>query len=332
MKNQHKLCLFYIAKPNVGGWISFTTHLIRSLKQLAIPVELYKIGNRTEKRERQFAEGCTYRNVSVEDGVSIAEKNLSLIVALDKRLQEKGLPILTVADSIVVHDPTEIPKDILKFIEEHKKKVIVIRKSMVDKFTPKGVQAKFIQHPYIPYTPEKINKDWHAVCISRLDWDKYTHYIVEANTLLNKEERVKLYGADNRLYLHYKVETKFPNWKDDYYGRFEYGAGPTLSGRSEFTVDLTEIKNDGGGTQYTFLEAFNANSTLIINRKWITNAAIEDCMQEGVNCLAVDSPLELAETLKSKVEHKHLREAGFELLKNHVPEVVIPEYFDFLCQ
>ena len=36
-------------------------------------------------------------------------------------------------------------------------------------------------------------------------------------------------------------------------------------------VDLSQLPNDGGGTQYTFLEAIYNNSAIILNRKWIEN-------------------------------------------------------------
>ncbi|MBA3286096.1 MAG: hypothetical protein H0U27_13705 [Nitrosopumilus sp.] len=34
-------------------------------------------------------------------------------------------------------------------------------------------------------------------------------------------------------------------------------------------IDLSEIPHDGGGTQYTFLEAIYNNSAIVLNRKWI---------------------------------------------------------------
>ena len=53
-------------------------------------------------------------------------------------------------------------------------------------------------------------------------------------------------------------------------------------------VDLSEIPEDGGGTQYTFLEAVYNNCAIVLNRKWIESVdkKYRD-FKEGYNCYAV---------------------------------------------
>ena len=41
-----ELSLVYLAKPIYGGWVTFTTHLVKKYKY-----RLYKVGKRTEKRK-----------------------------------------------------------------------------------------------------------------------------------------------------------------------------------------------------------------------------------------------------------------------------------------
>ena len=70
--------------------------------------------------------------------------------------------------------------------------------------------------------------------------------------------------------------------------------------KAKFVVDVTLIPNDGGGTQYTFLEAIYHNAALIINRNWIESVdkKYQD-FKEGYNCFAVSNGEELAEIIKN---------------------------------
>ena len=43
---------------------------------------------------------------------------------------------------------------------------------------------------------------------------------------------------------------------------------------AKFVVDLSILRHDGGGTQYTFLEAIHNNCALILHRKWIEGAML----------------------------------------------------------
>jgi hypothetical protein len=65
-------------------------------------------------------------------------------------------------------------------------------------------------------------------------------------------------------------------------------------------VDLSLIRHDGGGTQYTFLEAIHNNTALIMNRKWIEDVdpKYRD-FKEGYNCYAVSNGQELAEIINN---------------------------------
>jgi hypothetical protein len=63
-------------------------------------------------------------------------------------------------------------------------------------------------------------------------------------------------------------------------------------------VDLSVLRHDGGGTQYTFLEAIHNDTALIINRKWIENVNSKYCdFKEGYNCYAVSNGQDLAEII-----------------------------------
>ena len=63
-------------------------------------------------------------------------------------------------------------------------------------------------------------------------------------------------------------------------------------------IDLSFLPNDGGGTQYTFLDAIYQNCAIILNRQWIENVDQEyRDFKEGENCYAVSNAEELKELL-----------------------------------
>ena len=121
---------------------------------------------------------------------------------------------------------------------------------------------------------------------------------------------------------------KFPEWREEWYGAFKVGEGVQLAGRSKFVVDLTEIKGDGGGTQYTFLEAFDAGSVLLLNSAWLQ--VKKDVMIDGLNCIGIDSGEHLAKALSSNSDYPEIVEYSKNILSNHSPENIIPAYFDAL--
>jgi hypothetical protein len=88
-------------------------------------------------------------------------------------------------------------------------------------------------------------------------------------------------------------------FKQYYSGTFEksFTTSHILS-EGKFMVDLSVLRHDGGGTQYTFLEAIHNDTVLIINRKWIENVNSKYCdFKEGYNCYAVSNGQDLAEII-----------------------------------
>ena len=63
-------------------------------------------------------------------------------------------------------------------------------------------------------------------------------------------------------------------------------------------IDLSIIKGDGGGTQYTFLEAIYHDTLLILHNEWINRGTL---FQPGINCLGVSDEKELAEILTNEI-------------------------------
>ena len=149
--------LLYLAKPKFGGWVSFTAHL--SLKE---DFKLYRITNTNEKKTRPFGYGVNYQNIKIGS----LPKNL-LITAIDKNFY-KYLPEIPDGTHLVIHDPTELKKELLPHLIRFN--IITIRdtvqKLLLDKH---NINSVFMPHPFYPYLLSEPTKDKEGVVsVSRI--------------------------------------------------------------------------------------------------------------------------------------------------------------------
>lgn len=311
--------LVYLAKPIYGGWVTFTVHLAKKYGY-----SLYKVAKRNEKQVRSFGYDVSYKNVTIDTLQSIP--NL-LLTAVDKHYWHV-LPMLPEGTRIVIHDPTELKESIKNpnpLIQDNQLlrsfKVYTIRetvqKYLLDMYDIKS-ECKF--HPFYEYTTNKDSHQYHSVSISRIDFDKNTDILLKANKLLSDDKKIRLFGAENRLYVHHKLrELDFDKyWNKGHRFDREYPLqykGKDILKKSRFVIDMSTIKNDGGGTQYTFLEAIYQDCVLILHKQWVNQGTL---FKDGINCLAVETPEELAHILNSESPYEHIVTASKLLLQNHI--------------
>lgn len=292
--------LFYLAKPVYGGWVSFTAHL-----SLKYSLPLFKMAKRTERHSRKFGYGVSYRNVSDPTA------NPILITAIDKNYYDK-LTLFPDNTILVLHDPTELKPALLPHLRRFR--LVTIRAS-VQTFLKEhhDLPSLFLPHPFYEYAlPPAIPKT-RSRSISRVDYDKHTEIILEANQLLI--DPIRIHGAVNRQYLFVKKLTTF----DEYYdGTFEksFDELTSILGGTKYCIDMSVIKNDGGGSQYTFLEAMYQGAALILNRKWIDGHPT--AFLENENCFAVNNGAELAALLRTQPETEDVVKAARKLLTPHL--------------
>lgn len=294
---------FYLAKPTYGGWVTFTAHLMHSLNE----TQCLKVGNRFEKKSRNFGYGIRYQNV---DEFTLEFPN-PYILCLDKH-HFKFIDKIGVDPTIILHDTIELKKEVIPLLQRCKK-IITIRQQISDYLLETfDIKSEYKYHPFFPYPTRKMEKKG-AVAVSRVDFDKHTELILEANK--KTKNPVKIYGAINRLYEHFKLkELNLPKY---YGGQFEksFEEISEIMSPAKFMVDMTLIKNDGGGTQYTFLEAIHNKTALILQRKWVE---VGTDFVEGENCLAVDTPEELTEILNKNPDVTKIVNNATKLLDRHV--------------
>ena len=318
--------LLYLAKPVYGGWVTFTAHLSHKLN-----APIYKIAGRNETFDRDYGYECKYRNQSI--GEIIKLDNI-LITAVDKHYWEY-LHLFPPETEIIIHDPTECKKSknlnpLVQSTDHNEKpllehfKVITIRESVQEYLMNQfSIQSQFMPHPFFSYEIPKVEGLGHkCVSIARIDFDKNTDMLLKANQLLeNKSNHIYLFGAENRLYVHHKL--KELNIQEYWKGKFPKNLSPVYDGKSilkdaKYMIDMSIIKGDGGGTQYTFLEAIYHDCVLVLHSDWINKGEL---FISGVNCIGVSTPEELAEFLTNDLPSSKYSEIlmnSKKILENHV--------------
>jgi|LWDU01.1.fsa_nt_gi hypothetical protein len=287
-----KVNMFYLAKPTFGGWVTGTCHLMHNINQKVV----YKIGSRVENKLRDFGYGIKYQNVTPE---ALTQLPNVCIQVLDRHHYQYfkyfNKPILILHDTIEVDYFKKHP-DIIKVLKNCKR-IITIRQRITDYLKEVlDIDSEYLYHPFYKYPlPEQKEEKQGSVATSRIDWDKHTDIILQSNALLPKKLTTDIWGAENRLYSFHKLkEFGFDKYyKGPYKKSFEQIGG--ILSPKKFMVDLTIIKNDGGGTQWNFLEAMHSGCCLILHKKWTENGG--DFIHEK-NCLTIETPEELAKILK----------------------------------
>ena len=330
--------LLYLSRSRYGGWVTFTSHLYHGLLgkpptshdrfQTSENHEVIRITNRSEKTQRDMGNYVPYRNMSEEDVLEIEEP--ILITAVDKHHRELAMKLLGQGAYIVIHDPTELRNpEFREFIDP--KQVIVIRKSMLEHMS----DATYIPHPYMAVnrTDPLDFKEWNdrplnAISVSRLDFDKNSDWLFEANRKLPPNKQITIRGSENRMYTKTKIVPKYPEYIQDSNRseddraifKLDFRGAVNLCKTARYMTDFSVIKGDGGGTQYTFLEAIDAGTICLLHRNWIKpNDSMKD-KGENQNCISFPDWKFVANFLEGKMQDHvslFIRNNSIKLLTKH---------------
>jgi len=318
LEKMEKTQFFYLHKYLYGGATTFTAHLIHKLgvfdnsrnidHSLATNISnanaIFRCAKISERKLREFGYGLHYQNVSPYilakikyPFVTIFKENyFYALVELNKRSKYRLKDI-----THVIHDHRDISNRTVPYVKDWR--LVTIRRT-VQEYVQRtyGLDCTFLYHPFYPYPIVSKTKRKGAVSISRISFEKNTDIILKANKILDKFDAIKLYGCPSRVYVHSFLGGFQGDFNKYFYGTFEksFSTLSEILAEAKFVVDLSVLKHDGGGTQYTFLEAIHNDCALILHRKWIEGGDIkpEYCdFKEGCNCFAVESEIELAELI-----------------------------------
>lgn len=314
-----RILLAYLAQPKYGGWVTFTCHLARGLHALGHTPIIVKNSKRTEKQTRDFGRQSRYQNLSTDSLMKLARQHRVIITAVDKHHHDTAAHLIDAGALIVIHDPTELKAPLISTLSSAQ--IIVIRRSMMQHLP----QAEFIPHPYMARQIKPAETRRPAVALSRIDFDKHTEIIIQANRQLSTP--IDIYGFMNPIYAHFKLSTIDTDWKNNYHGSFtadNLWSASHLASNYERVIDMSIIKGDGGGTQYTHLEAANANAALVLHSDWkptgLLAAYAHTCNTPDQLAALCSSPLD------TRAEHAK------ELLRTHDAKLIAQQYLTALAR
>lgn len=300
-----------------GGFISFTDHLARGL------------GNRCVVRLSSVASSA--RACGSMPARFFPPEKLPrgcVVTALDWKARGEQFCMaaaLGAVSAVVFHDPNDGGHEVIRTASSLGVNIILIRKSQLRRAEQiTGGRHAMIVHPYTREFTDEATVERSArklaASVSRVDFDKHTEIIVNADC------GIDIFGSVNRMYAHHKLPEW---WERSYRGIHNGGARTLLSYR--YSVDMSLIKGDGGGTQYTTLEAWDSGAIPVLHRDWIMPG---DEMVEGENCLCVGCPSELKELLgaaeRGEIDEAKLVARGRECLRDH-DAVAVGESLKKIC-
>ena len=312
----------YLHRFFFGGVTTFTAHLFYTLGKIPKKNKVVlRPCNKSETRRRDFGYGLYYRNISKESISNIKYPFLTVIKndyfhALTKLVDKRRMLDNIV---IVIHDPRDISHRMIPIIRNCK--IITIRRTVQDFLMQKyNLDSLFLHHPFHPYPVISNNPKFGAVSISRIGFGKNIDIILKANRLLGSQQKIRMYGCPVKIYVYLYLGGKNGDFSRYYYGKFDrsFESLSNMISQIKFVIDLTVVKNDGGGTQYTFLEAIHNDCALILHRKWLENVMNEHKdFKENYNCFAVENENELAELIRTDPDTTKIVQNAKKLMYRH---------------
>ena len=323
------IALFFMPRSFGGGTTSYTAHLYEGMRLAGYEPTVYRVKERGETdRPRPFAkyDGVTYRNVDSKTALAIVRRVPSLMTApCNSRYLEFDPTIMSrmmrAGMRVTVHDPSELVN-----YDERPEGAFCVRPAMKKLLK----SAKFIPHPFVrEYGDERHvsrDREFYAVSVARVTFVKRTELILEANESLSRERRVVLRGFENRVYTRFKVMPRFSRYRQGLTGfHHAWGSGSRECARGHYAVDFSWFAEDGGGSQYTFMEAWDAGTANVVHEDWLRYRGE---MVHDKNCVGVKGSAGLVELLKNgRLPNPRMMERGYDALRTHDPVSVARAYY-----
>jgi hypothetical protein len=312
-EDKEQRLFFFLSDCMYGGCLTFTVHLLHSLGKK----QVFKISKKSrEKSTRDFGYGIEYQNVPLTVFDTIKYPFITDMFRHFERLKKLKRNDIT----IVIHDPGEISRHNEPYLKYWN--IITIRKSMQNFLQENfGVKPLFLYHPFYAYPISHFSQEpckrKDAVSTSRVDFLKNIEIMLKANK--TAKNPIKIYGWINKRYVSKELDLAL--FSRYYQGKYAKSFSTTskILANCKFMVDLSFLPMDGGGTQYTFLDAIYHDCAIILNRRWIENvdSRYRD-FKEDYNCYAVSNAIELSELLNSNIDTTRVVQNARKLLTRHI--------------
>lgn len=331
MHSSHLWVLVDAGDVKYGGWVSGTAHLALCLAQLQQPYVIVKLAKNYHPGPHPYAMSLTYQRWPLSKLLYAARSQHSgrctvIVTATGKPKAALTAHLMQHGAAAILWDPNDagwVARAIDKLGGSVSGQPIATRTIMMEWIRQHLTSAPaplYWPHPYVTARPGGLvgTQRQAGVTLSRVDWDKHLNVVLQANALLAPEQQIDIYGAENRLYTHHKLSKEFPQWRQHYKGAFRPDEAITIARHAQRVIDASIIQEDGGGVQYTFLEAWDAQAELLIQRAWLLpNGELRD----GYNCRAFGDAEELAALMRTPVEATIIRN-GWQTMQAHTPTAI----------
>jgi len=325
-----KINLIYLSPWNVGGFATFTAHMYHGLKAEGWDVNVLRCNkDREEGHARTMKHhGTVYQNVTVAQAVRAAKKDLTLITAVarpDDLADEDTVKKLFRAGAYIFVQSTQEFKQ-FPHLEELKlreagERVLVIRERLQGYFK----RSKYVPHPYVrsrfgTAAQEQWVRRKAACSIAMIATNKHPYMLCDANQALKADKRIVFLGKETTHFLRMNLMDRYRHYKP---GIGFVGSAQAVALAKDFriNVDLSVYSGDGGGTQYSFLEAMDAGCINILHKRW---AKEKGDMEIDKNCYVVTDAQELVNLVENIgwPDYRDMRRAVEKTLDNHHPSVI----------
>ena len=81
-------------------------------------------------------------------------------------------------------------------------------------------------------------------------------------------------------------------------------------------IDMSAIKGDGAGSQYTFLEAIYHRNILILSKAWTSGLSSE--FKHGINCLIVETAEDIKELIDDDIDIESILINADKIIEKHI--------------
>lgn len=340
-----KVGIFFFRPYLGGGTSTFTAHLFKAFEAAGHEPTILRVKARGEppERLRNFAqyEGVKYRNITFSEARAIV-KDMPTVMgspANSKYLTPPDMIMRLMADGMrtVIHDPNEFTiYDHLGRVTKLATRPICIRPTIRHFYK----DAVWIPHPYMRVgnsIPENAEgRPRAAISIARIASVKRPRIVLEANRMLEPKYRVKLLGAEFRMYTK-QLEVKYGDVFKQSGKTFQYpmtfNAPVDIALKAMVNVDMTWFPDDGGGTQYAQMEAMDAGCVNIMHYDWFR---YNGELRKWKHVIPVNGPSELAYNVMAILQDLPLRRSsreeivqhGYRLLREHDPKKIGELYME----
>lgn len=316
--------ILHLCDFRINGTVTFVAQLAKAFDAAKIPCRIIRLAKRSESRLRPLGADpqVSYQNLTFEDAAKLEGKFIMGSSSGDLPLSMKGVDLVQRSKGcFVFHDPHEYQSSAWwRFARDlHKSRVVCVRQQGLSTI-PYG---RVILHPYTRVYPGLWKPRRRACSLSRVCAIKHSEIIVEANQkLVNK---IDLLGDVNRFWWRYTIQKHWPGLPIPQKAP-ETTSRAELASQYVYMVDLTSIPGDGGGVQYTTLEALDAGTIPVFHRDW-TSGPDPTCHRLGPSVTSAD---ELVALLNLSPVMREWFEAAQDQLLAHDPITIARQYADYL--